>query len=110
MSEPDPLEEAFAAALATWDDDEAHQRYLAMAQALGRLPEAGRRYREIKESDPVRAPGAQKRLDSLLALALADLAQRRPARDVRPQQRMFWVALGVALMLAATALYELTHR
>lgn len=109
MGESDPLDEAFAALLADFDNDELHKRFLALAQATGRLPDAGRRYRELKDAEPARAAAVQKRLDALLAVALADLAQRRPVRDDRPKQRLFWVALGVALFIAASAIYQLVR-
>ena len=109
MSEADPLDEAFAVVLADWDSDEAHKRFVVLAQTTGRLAEAGKRYRDLKDREPEK-PGLQKRLDALVAAALADLATRRPKRDDRPRQRVFWVAVGVTLMIVATALWQLSHR
>ncbi|MBW2460321.1 MAG: hypothetical protein JRH11_01660, partial [Deltaproteobacteria bacterium] len=46
---PDPIDVAWNEVEGAWDDRDAHKRFVALCQSLGRLPEAGRRYREVRE-------------------------------------------------------------
>lgn len=95
----DPVDRAWAEVLAAWGDDAAHKKLVALCAALGRLPEAGKRYREIRDSDPSRRAEAQKRIEQLLAAAMARLEVERAPRDDRSKRRLLFV-VALALMLA----------
>lgn len=97
------IEAAWQQVRADWDDEEAHRRFRALCAAVGRLPEAGRRYREVRERDPdpARRAAAERHIDALLALATSTLEHlRTPPRDLAGQRR----GLFLAALLVATAL------
>ena len=107
MDETDPIDAAWAQLEADWDDEAAHKKFLTLCQAMHRLPDAGRRYREVREGDPDRADVAAAQIDRLLTLAMQGLEvlktepPRRSGKTV-----MFLVALGVSLALVVTALWS----
>ena len=106
MDADDPIEAAWRQLEATWDDEAAHKKFLALCAATDRMAEAGRRYREVRESDPERAEVAKAQIDRLLVMAMQNLE----ALKTEPTQRsgktvMFLVALGVSLSLIVTALW-----
>ncbi|MFW5875207.1 MAG: hypothetical protein ACOCXM_00590 [Myxococcota bacterium] len=104
----DPIELAWGRVEAQWSDPEAHSAFLALCMELDRLPEAGRRYREVRERDPERSEEAQRRIDELLSLAAQRLQlQRTPPRVDRGRRRLFWLALGVSLCLLLVALWTM---
>lgn len=77
----DPLETAWTELLARWGDDDKHRAFVALASALERLPDAGARYRALRD-DPARGEAARKGLERVLAAAMARLTptRREPAR------------------------------
>jgi hypothetical protein len=108
--EADPLDEAWARVLATWDDDDAHRRFVSLAVALGRLPEAGRRYREVRDGDPDRRASAERHIEKLFGLAVQTLeAQKTPPPDPRANKKLLFVAIGVALSLVGAVAWSLLH-
>ena len=101
----EPIDEAWATVEAAWADDEAHRRFLGVCTALGRLPEAGTRYREVRDSDPARAEVAAKQIDRLLGLATQQLEGTRVEAPTTEHKRtLSWVAffMMLALMGAGT--------
>jgi len=102
---PDPIPDAWAEVERAWDDPEAHRRFRALCATLGRLPEAGRRYREVRDRDPARREAAERHIDALLALAASSLeGLRSPPRDLAGRRRgLFLVALivGVGMVIVA---------
>jgi hypothetical protein len=92
----DPLREAWEKVDRAWDDPEAHRRFLALCRALGRLPEAGRRYREVREADPSRAASAEAQIDALLAAAMIEMQAHRAPPPAASARR--WLT-GAALVL-----------
>jgi hypothetical protein len=84
-----------------WDDDAAHQAFLQHCQSTEKLGEAAGRYAEMKR-DAARGPSAQKRLETVAALATALLqASRGPRSKAR---RRGLVVLTVAVF-GSMALY-----
>ena len=83
----DPVDEAWGRVEQAWGDAEEHRRFVGVCMALDRLPEAGRRYREVRERDPSRAESAAGHIDKLLSLASQQLRghPRRPL-DLRAQK------------------------
>ncbi len=105
-SSEDPLERAWTELEGAWDDDAAHRRFIALCSARGALAEAGRRYREVQERDPMRRDQAARRLDAVLAAALSSLETGR-ARPKPRRSRLFWAACGVCGGLCLYALLAL---
>ncbi len=103
-AEAAPVEAAWQAVLDGWEDPGAHERFLALCEAMGVSAEAGARYRSLRESDPARAAEAQKRLDQLVARALARLQLERSEVSPRPRRWLFLLAVlaTICLLTAAT--------
>lgn len=96
----DPIDEAWATVEAAWGDEEAHRRFLGVCTALERLPEAGKRYRRVRESDPARAEVATKQIDRLLGLATQQLEGTRvDAPTTEHKRTLSWVAFFMMLLL-----------
>lgn len=95
------LELLWSKVLEHWDEDKVHTAFLEYARERFLLPEAGARYRQIKETDPERAELAQKKLGQLMTLALALLeSAREPVRSGPPR----WItslAYAVAAVFVA---------
>jgi hypothetical protein len=96
---PDPLDAAWAALLAHWNDPERHGAFLALAASLDRLTDAAARYRAV-ESEPERAEGAARGRERLLALALTRL--EAPRRE-GPARTGWWLLPIAAFALLAAA-------
>jgi len=74
---PDPaLDALWKHALDHWDNDAAHHAFLDFCQSHDALDEAAVRYRGMK-GDRDRGPGAEKRLNAVLILALSKLELNR---------------------------------
>lgn len=98
--EPDPIEDAWANLQEHWDDAESHRRFIALCATLGRLPEAGRRYREVRDGDPARRETAERQIDRLLAFAMQSLeTARTPPPDTTRARR---ILLIVSFVLTVT--------
>ncbi len=82
-----------------WDDDKVHAAFLEYARGGMLLPEAGARYRVIKENDPERAEMAQKKLAMLMLLALSLLESAREPVTGTPK----WIT-SIAYAVAAVFL------
>ncbi len=77
MKAPDPtLEALWKNVLDRWDHDPAHHAFLDHCQRVERLDEAAVRYRGMK-GDRDRGPGAEKRLNAVLLLAMSKLEVSR---------------------------------
>lgn len=102
------LERAWDELLAAWDDADRHKRFLVLAESTGRLAEAGRRYRAMKD-DPARRAEAERRIDEILARAMARMATVERTDPAPARSRVEWIALGVSATLIAAALYQLVR-
>ena len=96
----DPIDEAWARVEAEWGDENAHRRFVGVCVALDRLPEAGKRYREVRETDPARRDDAAKQIDTLIVLATQQLQDTRvmPA-STEHKRTLTWAAFFIMLML-----------
>ncbi len=84
MKAPDPaLEALWKHVLDHWDNDAAHRAFLQHCETSGALDEAAVRYRGMK-GDRAKGPGAELRLKTILALALAKLAVQRAEPKAAP--------------------------
>lgn len=99
------LEEAWAQVDEGWDDDGSHKRFIAVCDAIGRLDEAGARYRTVRESDPDRAEEAKRRIDQVVARALTTLQAQRADPQQRPRRPLLWLSVLVFLALSLTTMW-----
>lgn len=96
------FEAAWTRALTDFSDDDAHRQFLAVAQSLGKLPEAGRRYRlELENAqDDTRRAQAQAQIDRLLILAMSTMgALKAPPDSGRTRVMLMWGAFALMLVL-----------
>lgn len=104
----DPIDQAWQQVEDHWQDPQAHAAFLALCVELGRMPEAGRRYREVRDHDPERSDEARRRIDELLSLATQSLQLARTRTPPAAQhKRLFWVALGVSISMVLFALWTI---
>jgi hypothetical protein len=87
-----------------WEDEQAHAAFLEHCRATDQLVEAAVRYRGMA-GDRDRSEAAQRRLQGVTALALAELeASRTPARQLNWQAgRLVLVVLFTAASVALLA-------
>ncbi|MDW8362528.1 MAG: hypothetical protein RMK74_09015 [Myxococcales bacterium] len=109
MSPTELVDEAWRRLEARWHDADAHRAFRSTCASLGKLDEAARRYRQVAESDPVRAASARTELEALMAEALASLAATRSPRPRRTRTPLFFVALSLATVLVLGALWASLH-
>lgn len=96
----DPIDEAWARVEADWGSEEAHRRFVGICLALDRLPEAGKRYRSVRETDPARGADAARHIETLIVMATQRLQDTRvaPATDEH-KRTLTWVAFTIMLLL-----------
>lgn len=90
---------------AAWEDDDEHRRFVALCVALERLPEAGQRYRKIRDRDATRKDEAQRRIDQLIAVATEKLhetaADKFHLRDSKRTLVVFtFIVMGTLVAIA----------
>jgi hypothetical protein len=101
----DPIDEAWARVEADWGDEDAHRRFVGVCVALDRLPEAGKRYREVRETDPTRRDHAAKQIDTLIVLATQQLQDTRVQPAPSEHKRtLTWAAFFIMLVLMGAGL------
>jgi hypothetical protein len=91
-----------------WGNEDAHRRFVGLCVALDRLPDAGKRYREVRETDPTRRDHAARQIDALIALATKQLQDTR----VRPtsaehKRTLTWAAFFIMLLLMGAGVWFL---
>lgn len=108
MSESDPIEPAWAEVEDAWEDEAVHRKFLTLCAATDRLAEAGRRYRQVKETDPERAAMAERQIDRVLGMAMQSLSALKTERPRRSGRTvLFLIAVVVSLTLVVTALWTM---
>jgi hypothetical protein len=105
---PDPLDTAWAEVEAHWDDAAAHKKFLALADTLDRLPDAGRRYRAVREKDPERAERAKAQVDALFGIAMTRMKVEK-SEPPKVRRRLDFIAFGISMALIAAALWSMLH-
>ena len=96
----DPIDEAWERVEAEWGNQDVHRRFVGVCVALDRLPEAGKRYRAVRETDPSRREVAAKQIDGLIALASQQLQDTRVIPASHEHKRtLTWVAFFIMLVL-----------
>jgi hypothetical protein len=92
---------------ARWGEDEAHQRFLGLAQAMGELRGAAQRYRAVADRDPARKAEAELRLAQLTARALSSLDAARRDRRTEQRSRALWLVYGVSVAFLMYAVFSI---
>ncbi len=101
----DPIDEAWAEVEADWGNEEAHRRFVGVCIALDRLPDAGKRYREVRENDPARREDAARQIDTLIVLATQQLEDTRVEPPTTERKRtLTWAAFFIMLLLMGAAM------
>ena len=95
LPDADPIERAWSELQVSWDDEQAHRRFIAACATAGALPSAGRLYREVRDTDPARSAVARRQIDAVMAAALANLDLARAPRSTA-RRRLHWVAVGLS--------------
>lgn len=103
---PDALDAAWAEVEARWDDAAAHKKFLALADTLDRLADAGRRYRAVRESDPARAERAKAQVDALFGIAMTRMKVEK-SEPPKARRRLDYIAFGISTALIAAALWSM---
>ena len=108
----DPVEATWQEVLASFDDEAAHKKFLTLCAGLGRLGDAGARYRAIKDApDDPRAAMASAQVERLLALAMQNLdgLKSPPPDKTTTKTVLLLVALGVSGAMIAHAVWTLVR-
>ncbi len=105
-TEADPLEAAWQKLDAEWDEPRAHEKFIALASTLGRLPDAGAHYKEVrdKHADPARRESARKHIDALFGIAMRSLGAMKTEKPKGQDKRVLFIAFGIAIAFALYAL------
>lgn len=105
----DAVEVAWAKLEASWSDDDAHKAFIGLCLSLGRLPDAGKRYRAVVAEQAERAESAQKRIDAILTIAMRSMELVRTEPSDEPKRRLLAFALVFSVLLVGYALWEYLH-
>ncbi|MEM9195510.1 MAG: hypothetical protein AAGF12_40445 [Myxococcota bacterium] len=71
--EPDPIEVAWDKVEAEWNNAEVHRKFIRLCASLDRLPEAGVRYRAVRDRGDERSDAAKAHIDQVLSVAMRSL-------------------------------------
>ncbi|HEY6879220.1 MAG TPA: hypothetical protein VI299_14440 [Polyangiales bacterium] len=103
------IEAAWEALEASWNDDAAHRRFVALCSARGSLAEAGARSRAVAEGDPARRERAKRQVAAVMAAALVLLEQSRPPTKVG-RSRLWWVLCGALVVICGYGILSVLRR
>ncbi|MBX3275825.1 MAG: hypothetical protein KF729_36545 [Sandaracinaceae bacterium] len=108
----DPVETTWQEVLAAFDDEAVHKKFLALSAGLGRLGDAGARYRAIKDApDDPRAAMASAQVEKLIALAMQNLdgLKSPPPNKSTTKTVLLLVAFGVSGAMILHAVWTLAR-
>lgn len=98
----DGLSELWQAVEAGWDQPARHAAFIETARLTQALPAAARRYRLVREADPVRAAECEKRLAAIALQVVAQLeAERTPPRQGVPH----WLTAIMGVITVVVVVY-----
>ena len=84
-----------------WDNIEAHQRFTALCLQLDCPAEAGRRYREVRDSNPERTERASQQIDAIMAALSAQLELRRSPPPKKPPRWLLVCVFAICALFSA---------
>ncbi|MEM7448208.1 MAG: hypothetical protein AAF355_08200 [Myxococcota bacterium] len=107
----DVLDEAWSRLEQQWNDEKAHESFLGLCVSLDRLAEAGKRYRQVRDTQTDRRAEAEKRMQRLIAITMAQMqASKTPSERAEPsRRRLRVVAFVFAFVLVGLSLLALTQ-
>lgn len=107
----DPFETAWRELERAWDNEGAHRKFIAFCAAQAALGEAGRRYRQVRETDPTRAEQAKRGSDAVLTAAMQSMqvTRREPAPSTGARVAR-WAALFISVLVVVGGLLALLRR
>jgi len=99
----DPVADAWEKVDRAWDDPDTHRRFIALCLSLGRLADAGTRYRRVRDTDAARRVEAERQIDAILAAATQRMLLERsaPAPDLRRRVRLLTLLVTLGTMALA---------
>ncbi len=97
---------------ASWGDETAHKKFIALAHALNALPLAGRRYRELGDADETLRTDTKKHIDAIQSIALRALIEATPRTERKPgfTFNALMIVLCVATIIACAWLWLRAHQ
>jgi len=98
------FEGAWGQVLEQWHDEAAHRQFVAFCIHTGRILEGCKRYREVKDSDPLRRSRAEEALSKLATSALSlwtHTSRSQPPTQARLQRNLMFVVGAAILMYVA---------
>lgn len=99
------VEGAWLRVVEDWENDELHKAFVGACLSAGRLPEAGRRYREVKAKGGAKAERAEAQIAKLLTLGMTLMEQERtPPPKKKNRVVTFLVILALVCLGTAIAL------
>ena len=100
----DPVDAAWEHLDAHWEEDGAHDRFLSLCQSLDRLPEVGRRYGKVRDTDEARRPVAEARIQKVITLAMAQMESSKTDSEHTNSLRRAMLAIAIAIAVTLTGL------
>lgn len=105
----DGIEQAWQKLQDDWDDDEAHKRFAGACLSAGQLPEAGRRYKMVKQEGGPRAERADAQIQKLFTLGMTLIKQDRTEAP-KKRSPIIWVfAILVFVVLVGASLFFMSN-
>jgi len=103
-SNGDPVAEAWEQVMAQWEEPQAHKRFISLCATLDRLPEAGKRYRRVRDDaeDEERRAQAEMHIDELFGVAMSSLEALKSTPSEKGKNRILWVAVGLVVVLVGS--------
>ena len=104
-ADEDSIDAAWKVLEASWDEPEAHQRFVALCLTQNRLDAAGKRYRKVRDEDedPERRAEANRQIDRILAKALVNLEILRSPPPPKRNTTLLLIATLVFVLLLGGA-------
>ena len=92
----------------TWDDDQAHRVFVATCLRHNQLPEAGRRYKAVRDGGPSRRAEAERRIEGLIALALSTMRDQRTEPSRSPHRALLITTIALCAVLLGILVWTFT--
>jgi hypothetical protein len=108
-AEPVGVDAAWRRLEQDWASEEAHRRFIAFCAMHGALDQAGRHYRNVRDTDPARRDAASLRLHAVMEAAVEQLSRPKVPRSSK-SRRLMWLMVGACGFAIIRAVLALLHR